>query len=406
MDSNRQLIEADFPILQRKINGQPLVYLDSAATSLTPNPVVKAMAGYYREYNANIHRGIHTLAEEANKAYEQVRAQVSQLIGAGSSAEIIFVRNTTEAINLVATSWAMEQVGPGDEILITEMEHHANLIPWQRVARNRRATLKFIPVDGDGRLQIDEALFTPRTKLVAFSHVSNVLGTINPAKILVDLAHKVGAAVLVDAAQSVPHLPVDVSDLDADFVAFSGHKMLGPTGVGVLYAKQKLLQAMEPYQVGGDMIRRVSFQDAEWNDIPFKFEAGTPNIAGVIGLGAAITYLESIGLENIQKRIGQLEKAAHERLSEIDGITVYGPDSDERVGVVSFNIDGIHAHDLATLIDRQGIAIRSGHHCAQPLVQKFGVPAMARASFYIYNSMDDIDRLVEAIGVAHATMRK
>jgi cysteine desulfurase/selenocysteine lyase len=397
---NISQIREDFPILGRQIQGKRLVYLDNAATTQKPWQVLEAMDVYYCHHNANIHRGIHTLAEEATKMYEDAREKIRAFINAGSLEEVVFVRNATEALNLLAQTWGMANIHEGDVIVLTEMEHHANLLPWQRVASIKRATLKFIPVTLDGLLQLDrlEGLITERTKLVTLPHVSNVLGTINPIKLIVERAHQVGAAVVVDAAQSVPHMPVDVQDLGADFVVFSGHKMLGPTGIGVLYGNKEKLEQMEPFLVGGEMIREVSYEAATWHDLPWKFEAGTPNIAGAIGLGVAVEYLSAIGLKHIREHEELMVAKAMEALDDLEGVTVYGPVNPEiRGGVVTFNLDGIHAHDVASILDREGVAIRSGHHCAQPLIKRMGLTAAARASFYLYNDIDDIDALVRCI---------
>ena len=399
---NTQKIKKDFPILQRKVNGKKLVYLDNAATTQKPLAVIEAEANYYRKTNANIHRGIHALAEEATSQYEAARETVRAFIAARSVDEIIFTRNATEAINLVSLSWGMANIRPGDEILLTEMEHHANLLPWQRVAKACRARLRFIPVNKDGELDLSglSSLLTSKTKLVGLPQVSNVLGTINPVKQVVDIAHQMGAMVLVDAAQSVPHMAVNVADLGADFVVFSGHKMLGPTGIGVLYGRRELLEQMEPFLLGGEMIREVSFESATWHDLPWKFEAGTPNIAGAIGLAEAIRYLEKVGMTAIEQHNRQLVEHGLEVLQQIEGVSILGPGAGQRSGVVTFNLAGVHAHDLATLLDEDGVAIRSGHHCAQPLLKKLGIPAAARASFYFYNTSSDIDAL--AVGIRRA----
>lgn len=396
---NSVKLKKDFPILQRKVNGKKLVYLDNAATTQKPLAVIEAEANYYRKTNANIHRGIHALAEEATGQYEAARETVRAFIGAQYVDEIVFTRNATEAINLVSLSWGMANIKPGDEILLTEMEHHANLLPWQRVAKACRARLRFIPVNKSGELDLSElsSLLTSKTKLVGLPQVSNVLGTINPVKQIVDTAHRVGAVVLVDAAQSVPHMPVDVVDLGADFVVFSGHKMLGPTGIGVLYGRRELLEQMEPFLLGGEMIREVSFESATWHDLPWKFEAGTPNIAGAIGLAEAIRYLEKAGMTAIEQHNRQLVERGLEVLQQIEGVSILGPEPGQRSGIVTFNLAGVHAHDLATLLDEDGVAIRSGHHCAQPLLKKLGIPAAARASFYFYNNSSDIDALAAGI---------
>ena len=399
-------IRADFPILNRVVHGKPLVYLDNAATSQKPRQVIDALVNYYSRYNANIHRGIHTLAEEATTAYEAVREQTARFINAPSSRSIVFTRNATEAINLFANAWGRKSLKAGDQILLSEMEHHSNLVPWQLIAKATGASLSFLKITDDGRLRLEEldTLLTPRTKLVAVTQMSNVLGTINPIADIAQQAHRRGALVLVDAAQSAPHLPIDVQQLDADAVAFSSHKMLGPTGVGVLYAREELLEAMDPFLGGGEMISDVQLTSSTWNEIPWKFEAGTPNIADVIAFGEALKYLERIGMAPIHAHEQELTAYALKRLSEIDGITLYGPDPAvaDRGGVVSFNLNGLHPHDVGTVLDAEGVAIRAGHHCAKPLMRRLGVAATARASFYIYNTTEEIDHLVEAIQAAKA----
>ena len=402
-----QSIRADFPILQRQVHDKPLVYLDNAATSQKPEMVIQTLDDYYRRYNANIHRGVHTLAEEATAAYEDSRRKVGRFINARSPREIVFVRNTTEAINLVAYSWGRANVRPGDVIVLTEMEHHSNLVPWQLLAQATGARLQFIGLDPKGRLLITDldrllSVHGERVKLVGVTGMSNVLGTINPIAAIASRAHAVGAMLLVDGAQSVPHLPVDVRDLDADFMAFSGHKMLGPTGIGVLWARRAILEAMPPFLGGGDMIKTVGLRTSEWAEPPHKFEAGTPNVADAIGLAAAVDYLTALGMDQVHARELELVAYAIDRLAAVPNLHVYGPPAAERGGVVSFNLikDGellIHPHDLASILDHEGIAIRAGHHCAQPLVEHYGVPAMARASFYIYNLEQEVDILVEAL---------
>lgn len=400
-------LRADFPILQRKVHGKPLVYLDNAATSQKPESVIQAMDDYYRRYNANIHRGVHTLAEEATAAYENARRKVGRFINASSPREVIFVRNTTEAINMVALSWGRAHLGQGDIIILSVMEHHSNLVPWQLLAQAVGARLEFIGLNSQGRLILDDLdrlleEFGPRAKLVGISGMSNVLGTINPVAEIAARAHDSGALLLVDGAQSVPHIPVDVRALGADFVAFSGHKMLGPTGIGVLWGRKEILQDMPPFMGGGDMIKSVHLRESEWNDIPHKFEAGTPNIAHAIGLGAAVDYLSGLGMENVQAHEQAMAAHALERLAAVPGLQIYGPPAQERGGVVTFNLirDGellIHPHDLASILDRDGIAIRAGHHCAQPLMEHYHVPATARASFYVYNTEEEVEKLVEAL---------
>jgi cysteine desulfurase/selenocysteine lyase len=395
-----QKIRTDFPILATEAHpGVPLVYLDSTASSQKPLAVIEAMDWYYRHDNANVHRGIHRLSEVATAAYEGAREKVRQFVNAAATQEIIYVRNATEAINLVAYTWGRTTLKPGDEILSTEMEHHANIVPWQILAEMTGATLRFLPFTPEGRLdlsQLDEYL-TSRTKIFAFTAMSNVFGTINPTKELVAAAHRVGALALVDAAQSVPHLSVDVQDLDCDFLVFSGHKMCGPTGIGVLYGKQHLLQAMPPFMGGGDMIRRVRLEGSTWADLPHKFEAGTPAIAEAIGLGAAVDYLNHVGMNAIHAYEQFLTHYALEALSEIPGLTLFGPPASEKGGVATFTLQGVHPHDIAELLDRDGIAVRAGHHCAMPLHHKLNIGATARASFYLYSTTQEIDQLVTSL---------
>ncbi len=393
-------LRADFPILARRVgDGKPLVYLDSTATSQKPVSVLQAMDEFYRCCYANIHRGIHTLAEEATECYETARARVARFINAPTASSLVFTRNTTEAINLVAYTWARANLKPGDRILLTEMEHHSNLVPWQMLASERGVELDFAPVTLDGLLDMEayRLLLQRAPKLVAFTHMSNVLGTINPVTEMIRLAHAAGAVVLVDGAQSVPHLPVDVQALDVDFLAFSAHKMLGPSGIGALYGKPALLQAMPPFLGGGDMIRSVQLRSFQANTIPHKFEAGTPAIAEAVGFGAAVAYLERLGMGVIAAHEQRIVSYALERLGEIPGLRVLGPAAPLRGGVVAFSLAGVHPHDAAQILDRHGIAVRAGHHCAQPLHEKFGLPATTRASFYIYNLEEDVDRLVEGI---------
>ena len=393
-------VRADFPILTRDVHpGVPLVYLDSTATSQKPGSVLQAMDDFYRQTNANIHRGVHTLAEEATTSYEAARKDVAQFIGAGSTREVIFTRNTTESINLVAQSWGRANLQAGDLIILTEMEHHSNLVPWQMLAAERQLRLEFIQVTPDGLLDLDSyrVLLEQNPKLVSFTQMSNVLGTINPAEEIIQSAHQVGAVVLVDAAQSVPHLPVNVKELDADFLAFSAHKMCGPTGIGVLYGKRSLLDAMPPYMGGGDMIKRVELRGFSPNDLPHKFEAGTPAIAEAIGLSAAIKYLKQIGMDVIARHEHELIQQALEKLEEIPGVQVFGPPAEKKGGVASFTLSGVHPHDVAQILDRDGIAVRAGHHCAMPLHTKFNIPATTRASFYLYNTLEEVDRLVDAV---------
>lgn len=386
-----------FPILDQQVNGKPLVYLDSAATSQKPLPVIESIDNYYRQYNSNVHRGVHTLGTKATDAYEGAREKVRRFIGAASTEEIIFTRGTTTAINLVAASYGRANVREGDEIVITYMEHHSNIIPWQQVAKQTGATLKYIPLQPDGTIRLEdvEQTVTPNTKIVAIMYVSNVLGTINPVKEIAQIAHKNGAVVVVDGAQSTPHMKVNVQELDCDFYAFSGHKMCGPTGIGVLYGKKRLLEQMEPVEFGGEMIDFVGLYESTWKELPWKFEGGTPIIAGAIGLGAAIDFLEQVGLDHIAEHEHRLAQYALEQLATIDGLTIYGPK--ERAGLVTFNIDGVHPHDVATVLDAEGIAVRAGHHCAQPLMKWLNVTATARASFYLYNTEEEIDALVSAL---------
>lgn len=397
-----EAIRNDFPILERTVNGRPLVYLDSAATSQKPRSVIEAMDDYYRCHNANPHRGVYALSEEATQAYESARDRVASFIHANSRREVVFTRNTTEAINLVRYSWGRANVRAGDRILLTEMEHHSNLVPWQLLAAEVGAQLDFLEIDDRGMLRLDDLdRRVAGARLVAFTHQSNTLGTINPVRAIAAAAHRAGATVLVDGAQATPHMPVDVQALDVDFYAFSGHKMCGPTGIGVLWGRRALLEAMPPFLGGGDMIKRVHLRDATWNELPWKFEAGTPAVAEGVGIGAAVDYLCGLGMERVRAHERTLVEYALERLQDVTGITLYGPPDSELHGAsVSFSLDAIHPHDLATLIDREGIAVRAGHHCTQPLMDRLGVPATTRASFYVYNRPDEIDQLVEAIGKA------
>lgn len=397
MNIDIQDIRKQFPILHQQVNNHPLVYLDSAATSQKPVQVIEALDRYYREYNSNVHRGVHTLGTLATDGYEGAREKVRKFINAKSVQEIIFVRGTTTAINTVAASYGRANLGVGDEIVITPMEHHSNIIPWQQVAKATGATLKYIPLQEDGTIALAdvEKTVTPNTKIVSVMHVSNVLGTINPVKEIAAIAHKNGAVMVVDGAQSTPHMKVDVQDLDCDFYAFSGHKMCGPTGIGVLYGKKALLEKMEPVEFGGEMIDFVDLYDSTWKELPWKFEGGTPIIAGAIGLGAAIDFLEEIGIDNISAYEHKLAQYALEKVSEIEGVTIYGPK--ERAGLVTFTIDDVHPHDVATVLDAEGIAVRAGHHCAQPLMKWLNVSATARASFYLYNTEEEIDVFVKAL---------
>ncbi|MBC1979059.1 cysteine desulfurase [Listeria marthii] len=395
-----QKIRADFPILDQEINEKPLAYLDNAATSQKPKQVIEALTHYYQFDNANVHRGVHTLAARATDAYESARSKVAKFIHAREVAEIIFTRGTTSAINLVADSYAEANIEAGDEIVISYLEHHSNLIPWQQLAKRKGAVLKYIELEEDGTISVDQAkkAIGEKTKIVALAHVSNVLGTITPIKEIAALAHKFGAVILVDGAQAVPHMEVNVLDLDADFYAFSGHKMMAPTGIGALYGKRELLDAMEPTEFGGEMIDFVELYDSTWKELPWKFEAGTPIIGGAIALGAAMDYLAEVGLENIHAHEQALASYAIEEMSKIEGITIYGPkDASKRCGLVTFNLEGAHPHDIATILDEDGVAIRAGHHCAQPLMKWLDVSSTARASFYIYNTKEEIDALIDGL---------
>jgi len=395
-----QKIRDDFPTLAREVRpGVPLIYLDSTATSHKPEAVLAAMDSYYRNSNANIHRGVHTLAEEATGLYEKARESIARFINAPAARQVIYTRNTTESINLVAYTWARTNLKSGDLVITTEMEHHSNLVPWHMLAAERGIRLEFIPVSAEGLLDLDEyrKLLTLGPKLVAFTHMSNVLGTINPAKEIIRLAHQAGAITLVDGAQSVPHFAVDVQDLDVDFLAFSAHKMVGPTGIGALYGKQALLEAMPPFLGGGDMIKTVHLRSFTPNTIPYKFEAGTPAIAEAIGFGAACEYLTQIGMDAIAAHEHAITEYALERLEEIPGLKLFGPSADKKGGVASFVLDGVHPHDVAQILDGDGIAVRAGHHCAQPLHEKFNIPATSRASFYLYSTTAEVDKLVEGI---------
>ncbi|MBC2300096.1 cysteine desulfurase [Listeria welshimeri] len=395
-----QKIRADFPILDQEINEKPLAYLDNAATSQKPKQVIEALTHYYEFDNANVHRGVHTLAARATDAYESARVKVAKFIHAREVAEIIFTRGTTSAINLVVDSYAEANIEAGDEIVISYLEHHSNLIPWQQLAKRKGAVLKYIEIEEDGTISVEQAKKTigEKTKIVALAHVSNVLGTITPIREIAAIAHKFGAVILVDGAQAVPHMEVNVVDLDADFYAFSGHKMMAPTGIGALYGKRELLDAMEPTEFGGEMIDFVELYDSTWKELPWKFEAGTPIIGGAIALGAAIDYLAEVGLANIHAHEQELVGYAIEEMSKIEGITIYGPkDASKRCGLVTFNLEGAHPHDIATILDEDGIAIRAGHHCAQPLMKWLDVSSTARASFYIYNTKEEIDALIDGL---------
>ncbi|WP_018756121.1 cysteine desulfurase [Paenibacillus terrigena] len=394
---NSAQIRKLFPILDQEVNGHPLVYLDSAASSQKPISVIEAVKQYYEHDNANVHRGVHTLGSRATDAYEGAREKVARFINAKRTEEIIFTRGTTTALNLVASSYARLNCQEGDEIVITPMEHHSNLIPWQQAAKATGATLKYIPLQPDGTILLSdvEQIITDRTKVVSMTYVSNVLGVVNPVKQVAEIAHRHGAVMVVDGAQSTPHMKVDVQDLDCDFYAFSGHKMCGPTGIGVLYGKKSLLNNMEPIEFGGEMIDEVGLYESTWKEIPYRFEGGTPIIAGAVGLGAAIDFLEEIGMDEIERHEHQLTAYAMERLSEIEGITIYGPQ--KRAGLVTFNLGDVHPHDVATVLDAQGIAIRAGHHCCQPLMRWLEASSTARASLYLYNTEEDVDRLVKGL---------
>ncbi|MCA0986665.1 cysteine desulfurase [Guptibacillus algicola] len=394
---NVQDIRKQFPILHQEVNGKPLVYLDSAATSQKPKQVIDAVERYYKEINSNVHRGVHTLGTHATDAYEGAREKVREFIHASSTEEVIFTRGTTTALNMVASSYGRANLQEGDEVVITPMEHHSNIIPWQQVVKATGATLKYIPLQKDGTISLEdvENTVTENTKIVSVMHVSNVLGTINPIKEIAAIAHRNGAVMVVDGAQSTPHMKIDVDDLDCDFFAFSAHKMCGPTGIGVLYGKKHHLENMEPFEFGGEMIDFVGLYDSTWKDLPWKFEGGTPIIAGAVGLGAAIDFLNEVGMDNIKAHEQHLANYAVKQMSEIEGVEIYGPE--ERAGVVTFNSADVHPHDLATVLDTEGIAVRAGHHCAQPLMKWLEVSATARASFYLYNTEEDVDTFVAGL---------
>ena len=397
---NTNLIRADFPILKREVYGLPLAYLDNAATSQKPHSVIQTLVDYYEGYNSNVHRGVHALSMEATERYEGARAKVARFIGAPKPESIVWTRGTTESINLIAFSWAPANISPGDAIVVSQMEHHSNIVTWQKVAREQGAELRVIPLAPDGALNmtVAEEYLDERVKLLAICHASNSMGTINPVKELTKRAHAMGATVLIDGAQSVPHMPVDVTDLDCDFLAFSGHKMLGPTGIGALYAKPELLENMEPFMRGGDMVLEVWNDRATWNDVPNKFEAGTPNIADAIALGTAVDYLSDLGMDNVREHEKAITSYALKRFAEFEDLDMYGPaDVNERGGVLSFHSEDVHPHDLGTFLDRAGIAIRTGHHCTMPLMRSLGVVATARASFYLYNTEEEVDRLADAM---------
>ena len=392
-----QTVRRDFPILQRQTNGKSLIYLDSTASSQKPLSVIEAMDTYYRQYNANVHRGIYRISEQASEAYEQARKKVGRFINARSWREVIFTRNATESINLVAFSWARENVKTGDVILTTEMEHHANFIPWQQVAAHTGATVKYVPVTAQGHLDMAafDNMLDASVKLVAVTQMSNVLGTIPPVDEIIQKAHGVGALVLIDGAQSVPHMATDVQALDCDFLVFSGHKMLGPTGIGVLWARKEILAQMPPFMTGGDMIRKVTVDGCDWNDLPWKFEAGTPAIAEAIGLGVAVDYLNNLGMDNVRQHELEIITYAVKQLSQVEGLQIFGPlDPAVRGGAISFTLGDIHPHDVSAVLDGDGVAVRAGHHCAMPLHDKFGLPATTRASFYVYNTTEEVDALI------------
>ncbi len=396
-----ETIRADFPILQQEHHaGVPLIYLDNAATSQKPLKVIEALDDYYRRYNANVHRGVHKLSEEATMAYEQARIKLRKFINADSKREIIYTRGTTETINLVANTWGRANLKPGDVVISTQMEHHSNIVPWQILQAQLGFTVKYIPVLDDGTLDLEAYaafLAEGNVKLVTVMQVSNVLGTVNPVQAMAQQAHAAGALILIDGAQSVPHMAVDVRALDADFFAFSGHKMLGPTGIGVLYGKRDLLETMPPWMGGGDMISTVKLSGSTWNDLPYKFEAGTPSIAEAIGLGCAVDYLNEIGMDKVQAHEQDITAYALDRLAEVPGVTVYGPEAEKKGAVAAFTVKDIHAHDVAQILDADGIAVRAGHHCAMPLHERFGAAATARASFYLYNTTAEVDALIESL---------
>jgi cysteine desulfurase/selenocysteine lyase len=392
-------IRDDFPILRQRVNGKPLVYLDSAATSQKPHQVIETLVRYYQEYNANVHRGVYSIAERATAEYEAAREKVARFVGAGGPEEILFTRNVTEALNLVAYGWGRTHVGPGDEILVTEMEHHSNLVPWQILVQERGARLRHIPFDSQGRLMLDdlERLLTERTKIVSVVHVSNTLGTVNPVAEIAAAAHARGALLVVDGAQSTPHRPVNVQALGADFFGFTGHKMLGPMGIVGLWGRRSLLEEMAPFLGGGEMISDVWLDHATWNEVPWKFEAGTPNVGDAIALGTAVDYLERLGMDAVARHEQEITRYTLERLREIPGLQILGPSAEERGGVVAFSMDGIHPHDVAQVLDTEGICVRAGHHCTKPLHRKLGIGASVRASFYVYTVKEEIDVLTRAL---------
>jgi len=402
---NVSAIRADFPALAQQAHGRPLVYLDNAATTQKPRQVIEALRRYYERDNANVHRGVHMMSERATEAYEGAREKIRAFVNAASVHEIVFTRNATESINLVARAWGDANVRAGDEVLITAMEHHSNIVPWQLLCARTGATLKVAPIDDRGDLIMDDLarLITPKTKIVAAAHLSNALGTINPVADIVALARRAGAAVLIDGSQAAYHMPVDLAALGADFYVFTGHKLYGPTGIGILYGREAVLDAMPPFLGGGDMIRTVTFQGSTWNDLPYKFEAGTPNIAGAVGLGAAVDYVRGIGFDAIQPHETALVARATAALEAVPGVRIVGT-ARRKASVVSFVMDGVHPHDIGTIVDREGVAIRTGHHCAQPVMDRFGIPATARASFAMYNTLEEVDALVAALGRVRALL--
>ena len=401
------VVRRDFPILERLINGHPLVYLDSGASSQKPVAVIEAVRQYYLHSHANIHRGVYVLSEESTLAYEQAHEQVGQFINADWD-EVIFTKNTTESLNLVAYAWGLNHLQAGDEVVTTVMEHHSNIVPWQQIAKRTGAAVRYIGITPQGHLDMEQAatLIGPRTKLVSVTHVSNVLGTINPVMDIGNMAHAQGAVFCVDGAQSIPHMSVDMQAIDCDFFAFSGHKMCGPTGIGGLYGKRELLTRMEPFLFGGDMINEVSLEGSTWNDLPWKFEAGTPPIAEGIGLGAAVQYLQGLGMQAVQDYEHHLVREAMAQLSAVPDIEIYGPGAEDRGGVIAFNMEGAHAHDVASILDQYGVAIRAGHHCAMPLMRELGINGACRASFYIYNTVEEIHTLIEALGAVRRMLRR
>lgn len=400
IDSAR--VRKDFPILKRKVYGKPLIYLDNAATTQKPRQVIEAISGYYENYNSNVHRAVHKLSQEATEAYDAAHEKVAEFISARSMEEIVFTRNATEAINAVAYSLS-KQLRKGDEILLTQMEHHSNIVPWQQAAKRTGAVLRYAEIDSNGELK--PANIGEKTKIVAFTHASNVLGTINPAKEIIAAAKDAGAITVVDGAQSVPHMPVNVQKLGCDFLAFSGHKMLGPMGIGALYGRKEMLESMEPFLYGGDMISEVSFEGAKWNDLPWKFEAGTPDVAGAVGLAAAIEYLQKAGMDEVHEHEKKLVKIAMRKLRQIDGLTIYGPAAEKRGGLVSFTLEGVHPHDVSALLDAEGIAVRGGHHCAIPLAGVLGIHGSTRASFYLYNTPEEVEKMAAAVEKVAAKMK-